>query len=44
MIEYEEAAFNILLDILPPLNGQKDRGYKWSCFVYEGILVLFAFV
>lgn len=27
-----------------PLSGKKDRGYKESCFVYEGILVLFSFV
>lgn len=27
-----------------PLSGKKDGGYKGSCFVYEGILVLFSFV
>lgn len=27
-----------------PLSGKKDRGYKESCFVYEGNLVLFSFV
>lgn len=27
-----------------PTGWQKDRGYRWNCFVPEGILVLFSFV
>ena len=40
MIEY--AAFYIFIGHFTPLSGKKDRGYRWSCFIYEGILVLFS--